>query len=575
MHRLTILIVAIACPVYVSFSTEPDERWRIPDSALSVVAGELHPSSPLAVAAEYFLSTTGMSQEIAMKRFGEIAASSEPAHLSPCRFHRRGKSVLQQLEELRPDDIQAGIRACQDAVGIGAPVLPSIALSGQNVISNFLLHHLVALHIAEAAAKAQSNRAALLKAALHYEAIAEGFLVDGFSSGHMLVPLGDFLCSLHSVNNVEAHDFYSSVGLFVINSRGEAWQTFGDGVMQWYPATYMHAHDACCVSMREVFLVYSFFEDSLDIPQQLTLNLDLPPEHLGLTVRRWLLPDAGDYFYTTLKLPSLLGLPMPVSATWSVRSEKAGWQGKLAREHFPQICGGEEQPAFADSSLTGIERRLLYSWDSMPDWMLPDAWVPAHYSGGKNIRDLSDARRDSIVFDLIRWDTTTASVRFVQEVNYPPSYAGLILGVGWGIVDDGSPASGIAGISIGYAPRFAFLRDFFVPLRISVAASYSHWLDGTNRKVLQASAGSTIPFAGSSWNSGSSFRFLENLRLDIGWSWGLTAPLQSSGLAIGIGLESGVIPIGFTYAGVLVRPMLSYSFMKPGFFGASLQVLLI
>ena len=69
--------------------------------------------------------------------------------------------------------------------------LPSEQLSQKNVIVNYLVHHLLALHYADGVGKRRGDASEAFECALIYEAIAQGYLLDAFSSGHILTPVSD------------------------------------------------------------------------------------------------------------------------------------------------------------------------------------------------------------------------------------------------------------------------------------------------------------------------------------------------------------------------------------------------
>src|SRR5512143_36192 len=93
-------IFMLAVGAQSALAAESDERWRVPDSALAVVVREVGSTGAMAEASLWFLRIAGFGEMPALERFGEIAAFSAPAHLTPFRFHEMGKSVLEQLRSL-------------------------------------------------------------------------------------------------------------------------------------------------------------------------------------------------------------------------------------------------------------------------------------------------------------------------------------------------------------------------------------------------------------------------------------------------------------------------------------------
>jgi hypothetical protein len=61
---------------------------------------------------------------------------------------------------------------------------------------------------------------------------------------------------LESANQEQAHAARSGAGAFVINGRGDAWQTFGDRLLGWYAPSAEHVLEACASSLRELFVVW-------------------------------------------------------------------------------------------------------------------------------------------------------------------------------------------------------------------------------------------------------------------------------------------------------------------------------
>jgi hypothetical protein len=573
----TTIILLIAVAAQDALIAQSDERWRVPDSALAIAASELDSAGGMASAALSFLRSAGSCKLVALRKFGKIAAFSAPTHLSPCRFHKVGKSILEQLRGIGPEDIGRARGVALAASGAAPEALPSVALTQQNVVANYLLHHLVALHLADHAGKTPDRRSVLLESALVYEARAQGFLVDAFSPGHMRVPMGGILPSLHTVNTEEAHSFYNSQGLFVINSRGEVWQAFGDQLTQWYAPTWEHVLEACCTSVRELFLVYSYREDSLTIPVPLLKGLGFIPHawNIGASVKSWLVVEPGDFYYTQVMLPTLTMIPFPESATWSVRSGQKDTHGMRIRRHYPQIRDDETEVGFSDSTLMGPSLELLCPWDALPPWMLPDAWLPRQYVGNQRIRDIPPSQKHALESLLIKSDSNVTSVRFIQELNYPPSYSGLIVSLGGGgMWENGSPAGMVAG-SVGYAPRWGFLPDLLTKFRLSGSISLLGSLDGSDRLLVSGRVGFTLPFSlvglGPEWPAGNNY----GIRLEAGYTEGLRSLLDSHGAVVSLCFETVIIPLGFTYVGVVIRPRIDVHFLQSRISTIMLEVVII
>jgi len=541
-RTVILLLLAVVAPALLRAQSE--ERWRVPDSALATVLREAQAAGVVPGEAFAFLRSAGSEKLVAMKKFGELAAFSEPDTFSPCRFHTIGAGIFEQLRSLEADDIRGAIDAAVAGSSNVAGNLPSIFLDDENVVANYLLHHLVALHLAERAGQVRDDPSPLLTAALECEARAHGFLVDAFSPGHMRVPSRDLLSVLHVVNTREAHNFYNSQGLFVIDSRGEMWQAFGDNLVQWYAPSWGHVFQACCISLREMLLAYMWRSGSGSIPVAFLGTLGMSPgeDDIGATVQSWLALKSGDYYYVQAKLPTLLTIPFPVSATWSVRTTEIDQHGMRVRKHYPQIGGERMGEGFADSTLTGPALELLPSWNAVPPWMLPDAWLPEQYLTVQKVRDLPVQARLALATTLIRTDTAVASVRFIQEVDFPASYTGPIVSIGGGALWAGGTRFGTVAVSAGYAPPWGLFPDLLTKMRISGAISLASSLDGFEKLLLSEKIGITIPLL--------SFC----IRVEGGYTEGLRSLHPSSGWVVGCGLELAMIPLRFTYGGILVRP---------------------
>jgi len=506
-----------------------------------------------------------------MKRFGRIAACSSPAHLSPCRFHDVGKSVLEELRVLASEDIRRAVDAVMTAPVPSPQGLPTVALAEKNVVANYLLHHLVALRLADQAARAPDRRATLLGSGLEYEARAQGFLADGFSSGHMRVPMEGILRSLHTVNTKEAHDFYSSQGLFVVNSRGDVWQAFGDEVTQWYPMTWEHVLEACCISLRELFFVYALGTDSLNVPAPLVKALG----NVGTEVRSWLALEPGEFYYLQAKLPTLMLIPFPVTATWSVRTDEMDQHGLRVRKHYPQIRDGRTGAGFSDSTLTGPSSDLLYSWDALPSWMLPDTWLPRQHAGEQKIKDASTDRKRTLASYLVKGDTDVASVRFVQEIDYPPSYAGLVTGVGGGALGVHGYSGGMISGSVGYSPHLGILPEPLGKFHFSGSASLEASLDHSDRMLVSGRVGMTLPLSLLGIRPESPAGKIHGVRLEVGHSEGLRTLRHYRGPVLSAGLETTTIPMGFMYDGIVIRPKVEVHYLQERIFTIVVELLII
>ena len=129
------------------------------------------------------------------------------------------------------------------------------------------------------------------------------------------------------------------------------------------------------------------------------------PEELS---NLWVKPNNGVKYYSEVKMPSLLYIPMPVAAAWSVRTDMKDKYGIYIRRNYSQLIENN----FHDPDLNEIDTGFLYPKNSMPAWMIPE-FLP----------------NDSLQ-NLIRYRSDIASVRYVQDRYIPPSYMGYLLSVG-------------------------------------------------------------------------------------------------------------------------------------------------
>jgi hypothetical protein len=537
-------------------AADKDEYRRIADSSLATVLRENG-------AAEAYDKWCLASSSVCIKKnlwpdktFGKIASESVESDLSPSRCHERGKTILEQLQSLDSTHVSTILASHLRQGRGGTPLgLPKVEVPHANVILGYLLHHLIALHYAQDASAGGAEGGVRLERALAYEAIAQSYVVDAFASGHMLVPMSDGLSFFHPTNNKAAHDFYNMQGSYVLNSRGEVWETFGDELLEWYAPTFRHIFEACCTSMREVLLVYYASAESGTIPDSLSAwGRSVAGETpLRLIVDQWLsIRDAKEY-YSLLKMPTLLLLPVPVSATWSLRSEEVDRFGIHQRKQYPQIKETPDDPGFHDPYMLDVDEEFIYARGSLPDWMLPDAWIPPDSLHGGSLKEMSRDQRTRLAANLIRHDTTVASVRYMQERYFPPTYWGLLFRVGGGYFFNSAPSGGAWSVGLGYAPPLALMPDVPILDRLSLDLTYVQLAETNPRRLLSLTGGLSIGLYTHRSGTKKPFRYLEYIRLEGGYTWGLSSPMKSRGAVLSFGLESGTIPLGFTYAGVSLR----------------------
>jgi len=461
--------------------------------------------------------------------FGNISASFSGDDISQSRCQIKGYSIKQQLEPLTAlliDKVWNEIKETPEKI-------QSIEVSNQSAVFNYLLHHLIALRFARLAGE-EDNEKESLRYALIYEAIAQSYLSDSFSAGHLLLKVSDFLAPLNYMNIQIAHDYYCSEGVYVINSLGECWQTFGDKLLQWYPYSFNQVFEACTISLRELFLVYFSSFENIEIPVNLnkwarSIADSVTPEELS---NRWLTTNDGVKYYSEIKMPALLYIPMPVAATWSVRTEKRDEYGIFQRKNYPQLF--EEN--FHDPDLNEIDMDFLYPRSSIPDWMIPE-FLP-----------------NDTLQNLIKYNPNVASVHYVQDRYLPPSYQGYLLSAGGTYVfADGKDKFGTTlGLGWGFSDEFLFIliKPAFFISTMKLFGNNQEW-------VLMADIGVGI--------NAPVFRIMKP-HIEIGYAYGFQSPFNGSAGKYALGFDSETLPLGFTYAGLTFR--LKYQFI---FFDKTLQ----
>ncbi len=463
------------------------------------------------------------------KTFGEISAWASGKDVSRSRFQERGRTVSQQLSSLSASVIEtvwsehAGKNLSNDPfMTVTWPPIRSAELSKHNVIANYLVHHITALRFAQIAGQEKGTGEEALQRALAYEAMAQSYLTDAFSSGHMFISLNDGLSKLHPVNNREAHDFFRNEGAYVLNSRGEVWQTFGDRLLYWYAPTYRHVLDACVTSLREVFLVFYVSGRVETMPEGLNewAQSSSPGVSVEEMIKNWTVIQDGEKYYSEVRMPTLLLLPVPVSATWSVRSDKVDEHGIHQRKHYPQF----RERGLHDPDSEGMDMDFIYPRESVPEWMIPDLIV------------------DNSPEDLVKSHPDVASVRYIQNRDFPPSYKGTLVHLGGGTIfnRNGSGFGSMAGLGYGLIDEWLLINK--VSLDLKVMPSF----DEARRFLIS-------PTFGFGLNLPAPFKLWRAYRFEIGYAFGLRPPYQENGLNIAFGIESPTIQLGFTYSGLTFR----------------------
>jgi hypothetical protein len=437
--------------------------------------------------------------------FGDRVAAFAGNDFARDRYHWHGRTILQQLGEYTrsgPDDFDS---------------------SEANVISAYLRYHLLALQDALAAGESQDDLSAKLADVLRIEARAQGYLADAFSAGHILSRKRVLVEGWQKRNRIEAHHFHRDRGVYVINARGDCWQTFGDGLLHWYQPTYRMVLKACQTSLKEVLLVFCV-SAGLEVPDTLTewLSTIAPGLSPAEVATKWMSGHDGAAYYKDVRLPSLMLLPMPVAASWRFRTGVVDEDGELRKHHYPQL----KENGLHDPELDNIDVEFLYSKSAVPSWMVPEP-----------LRSGSVAAAHA----LIRSNPDWTSVRWVQRRNAPPSYKGLLIHLG-GQMTVGSDDTRLGGsVGIGYG----FWDDLLLVKNVSVSASLLPSFHRPDERLVVLAGGGGLDLPGEG--------IIKVMRLDIGPALLQTEDATYLGSMLALGVDTRVFPLRFTNAGITLR----------------------
>ena len=457
--------------------------------------------------------------------FGELSSIFSGDDISESRCQSRGRTINQQLSTLSQEiieDVWEKIKNSPDDI-------KSIVVTNQNVVFNYMLYHIMALRFVELSSKSINKNEEYIRYSLIYESVAQSYLSDAFSSGHLLLHNSDFFAMLNNINIQIAHDFYCSEGVFVLNANGDCWRTFGDRLLQWYEPSFSHIFQACTESIKELFLVY-FVCNNVEIPLQLQkwVKSISGTQNAEELVKLWLNTLDGEKYYSEIKMPALLCIPIPIAASWSIRTEQIDSYGIHRRKHYPQL----NEETFHDPDFNWIDKEFLYSRNSVPFWMIPEFFP------------------NDTVQNLIRYHPDIASVRYMQNRSLLPSYEGLLLSVGGATLFNNDRNKFGAALGIGWGATDEFL---FIITKPSLMLSGMYLSNYNPEWLLMADLGfgiNTVVF--------SSFY----PRIDFGYSWGYQEPNKDSAGKIALGLDSETLPLGFTYSGITFRLKYSFIFFK-------------
>jgi hypothetical protein len=391
--------------------------------------------------------------------FGELVAEFAIDDQKQHRFHRWSESVLNQIRRISSDELTNCLsKAMKWAKNVNSELaFPEVkSIHSDNVIGSYLIHHLAALRIAASKDLTESER---LARALIWEAIAQGYLADCFSSGHMIVPVHHFISELQLKDREHADKHHSLTGFYVINAAGDVWQSFGDGALYWYRPSYQHVLEACQSSLRELLLVF-YQMSNTPLPESLsnwygTINSEIP---LSDAVQFWISIQNLDSLYNTPKpptlLPTLLYLPMPVVAAWSKQTEELT-NGKFhKRKYYPQLNESNGR----DTTISGIDEKFLLKRDDIPSWMIAPPF------------------RDTLNVDpeeLIKFDPLWSSVAYIQSFSPATSFEGLTIDFGMSWISSYGGVSPAVGLGYGFYDEQSIFRGLTAGLRYYPKSSSS------------------------------------------------------------------------------------------------------
>jgi hypothetical protein len=478
--------------------------------------------------------------------FGSFSALDR-TDLDYNRYQKRGKTILDQLSEIdsgRLAEIIQKSRIVQGNSLSNVNDIPSIEIGNANVIVNYLVHHLAALHLAAAAGSSPETGGKLLQAALLYESRAQSYMIDAFSGGHLLIPRNYSLSFLTNFNTKAAHDYYGNIGVYVINSHGDVWQTFDERLFEWYEQNFNHVFAADTSSLNELFLTYYASKDSNAIPDSLKAwgAAQYGGDNLCKMVQGWLTIADGKAYMNDLRLPTLLFLPTPISGTWSLKA------GEFHRFHFPQIADSAGVFGFHDPDEEGIDESFIYGNGSFPIWLQPHNWYKEKFQSDFPDGADSGSQRQALASRLVKKEPSVASVRFTQERDFPPAYFGLLFHSSAGInLDHGT---GLYAFGVGFSPTFAIDPDIKIIDRFSTDASIIFATEDESRKMLAVTTGISVNFP--------KLLVFDYARIDLGYVAEVGSGSNSSGVDFSIGLETPPITLPFNYWGIMLRPKYQY-----------------
>jgi len=155
---------------------------------------------------------------------------------------------------------------------------------------------------------------------------------------------------------------------------------------------------------------------------------------------------------------------------------------------------------------------------------------------------IPDFLEDNAPADLVKSHPDIASVRYIQNREFPPSYKGTLIHLGGGTIFDrnGSGIGSMAGLGYGLTDEWLLINKVSFDLKVMPS------LDEGSRFLIS-------PVFGFGLNLPVPLKLWKAYRFEIGYAFGPRSPYKENGLNLAFGIESPTIQLGFTYAGLTLR----------------------
>jgi hypothetical protein len=488
--------------------------------------------------------------------FGRITGKFAKDQFARGRFHVRGATTLVELRFI-PEEILRQVFLDVEELEFDSKysrrLLSTAKARADNVVANYLINHLIALVKARSGNRKSAVVSEGIKQALLWEAVAQGYLADAFSSSHMVVPVHTQLSFLTGRNNKEASRAFANRGWYMMNSRGDVWQGFGERLLDWYLPTYEPVLEACQTSLRELFVAYLTQKGEPWPPAftqwvRTTHVEQLEPVSNGhwktLTRAEGYLDPAKD----EIALPTLRLIPMPITATWSEHQTDSSVYYRGKRKHFPQLA----EDNLHDSSLCYLDEIALYHKRDVPIWMIPEP-----------LRRPSPEPADSLVKFELYW----ASVQYLQDFKMPLAPRGLQIHLSeQSNFSHGSGTYLRFGVGYGlHAPRFALVDP------LSIQTEFIPGILAHDRSLYAVNAGLGVV----NILKGRSRLLPGFVRIDVGYSFGTDGNTRVSGFMIGPAIDYDLTTFGSFNAGLRLRIGYRWYCLKPTIGGITVGIVLM